>query len=101
MGEANTLQAVGFLELDRGRGEEGLRTLDAALALYAAVGDRVGRSNTLWGLGERLARAGALAEAEPLLEEAVALGQQFAPGHPVTEYRQQVLAQLRQSISNT
>ncbi len=95
LGEANVMKATGFMYLDEGKGEEGLKAVNSALALYQAVGDRVGISNTLWMLGERIANAGHLAEAEPLLAEAVELGQAFAPGHPVTEWRAGVLAQVR------
>jgi len=98
LGEANTLSSLGFLKLDHGEAEEGLKTLDAALALYQAVGDRVGMSNTLWGLGQRLAQTGQLSEAEPLMAEAVELSQVFAPGHPVTEWRAGVLAQVRAQL---
>jgi hypothetical protein len=86
LGEANTLRAICFLHLDQGDGEKGLEALNTALALYQAIGARVGTSNTLWGLGRRLAEAGELAKAEPLMAEAVDLAQVFAPGLPVTEY---------------
>jgi hypothetical protein len=74
------------------------RHSSTALALYQAIGDRVGTSNTLWGLGQRLAGAGELAAAEPLMAEAVDLAQAFAPGHPVTEYWIGVLAQVRAQL---
>jgi len=98
LGEANTLQAIGFMKLDTGDGEAGLSTLDEALALFRQVGDRVGQANTWWGLGIWLAQNGNLKEAEPLMARAVALGNQIAPGHPFTVQMENVLRQLRDML---
>ena len=100
LGEANTLKALGFSKWDQGEREDGHEALEAALGLYQAVGSRVGISNTLWGVGQRLAKAGELAQAAPLLAEAVELSQVFAPGHPVTEWRAGVLAQVRAQLDD-
>jgi tetratricopeptide (TPR) repeat protein len=98
LGEANVLQAQGFLQLDAGRDEAGLQALNSALGFYRQIGERVGQANIYWGLGLRLAQNGALTEAEPLLAEAVRLGNQIAPGNPVIAGWEQVLAQVRAGL---
>ena len=95
LGEANTLKAIGFMKLDKGDRKAGLKALDEAMALYRQVSDRVGQVNTWWGLGIRLAQNGDLKEAESLMAQAVELGNQFAPGHPVTVHMESTLNQVR------
>lgn len=101
LGEANVLAGMGFLKLDQGDGEEGVHLLQAALDLHTQVGSRVGQSNICWQLGMRFAQAGRLAEAEPLMDQAVTLSNQFAPGHPVTVYRESVLAQVQAQLNSS
>ncbi|MCC6605001.1 MAG: tetratricopeptide repeat protein [Anaerolineae bacterium] len=98
LGEANTLKAIGFQQLDQGDGEAGLQSLQAALSLHEQINDRVGQANIYWGLGWRLVQNGELTAAESLLAQAVALGNQFAPGHPVTQNMENVLAQVRAQL---
>jgi tetratricopeptide (TPR) repeat protein len=98
LGEANTLQAIGFLMLDTDHAEAGVEDLQQALNLYLTVGDRVGQANIYWGRATRLLQQNALKEAEPLLAQAVTLGQQFAPDHPVIQQWAAVLDQVRQAL---
>jgi tetratricopeptide (TPR) repeat protein len=99
LGEANTLQAIGVQQLNQGEGEAGLETMQAALNLYEQIGDRSGQANIYWDLGVRLANNGALNDAEKLISRAAALGNEFAPGHPVTLHFESVLAALREQIA--
>ena len=98
LGEANTLKAIGMFQIYQNELEAGLKMLDQTLQLYAEVGDRVGQANTYWSLGLYLAQNGNLKEAESLIAQAVELGQQFAPGHPVTLHMESVLAQVRADL---
>jgi len=99
LGEANTLQAIGFMKLDTGDGEAGLNDLEAGLALYKQVGDRVGQANTYWGLGMRWAQEGRLQEAEALITQTLELVEQFIPAHPFTDQVRTVLEQVRGLLS--
>jgi tetratricopeptide (TPR) repeat protein len=99
LGEANTLKAIGIQQLDQGEGKDGLETMQAALNLYEQIGAKSGQANIYWELGTRLANNGALQEAEPLIAQAAALGNEFAPGHPVTMHFESVLAALREQIA--
>ena len=101
LGEANTLKAIGFFKLDSGQAEDGLETLDEALSLYHAVGDRVGQANIHWGLGLRVWQNGQPAAAEPLITEAVRLGNEIAPGQPQIVAWGHALAQLHTQIAET
>ncbi len=84
--------------LDTGQVQAGLDNLQQALNLYQAVGDRVGQANTYWGLGSRLLDQNAIKEAEPLLAQAVALGQEIAPDHPTIQQWATILAQVREAL---
>ena len=77
-----------------------MKNLEGALELYRQIGDRAGQANIYWGLGLRLAQNGYLTEAEPLLAQAVELGNQFAPGHPITVQMEEVLAQVRAQLAS-
>ena len=101
LGEANTLKAIGGMHLEQGKGETALKLLDEALQLYRQVGDRSGQANIYWLLGITLAQNGHLADAEPLVAQAVELGNQFAPGHPVTVSMENALAQIREMLSQS
>ncbi len=100
LGEANTLQAIGFMKLDMGDGEAGLKALNEALAFFRQVGDPVGQANTFWGWGIRLVQNGNLKEAEPMIVQAVEVGDQIAPEHPFTIRMANVLVQIRDDMLN-
>jgi len=87
------------MKLDQNEGAEGLKLMDEALELYRQVGDRVGQANIFWNLGMRLVNNNNLAEAEPLVAQAVELARQILnPDHPILEGWESVLEQVRAEL---
>jgi tetratricopeptide (TPR) repeat protein len=101
LGEANTLKAIGQFLLSsdlEDQQHEGFQSLQAALNLYRQVGDRVGQANIALTSAKWHSQKGELSKALPFAEEAYHLGQQIAPGHPVTLSIGQLVESLRSAL---
>lgn len=69
--------------LCQAQGAEARRRFDRALAIYRAIGDRVGEANVLWGLGGLEAFLGDQEAAEPWFRQSLELHR--AAGHRTME----------------
>ncbi|HPG65888.1 MAG TPA: tetratricopeptide repeat protein, partial [Candidatus Hydrogenedentes bacterium] len=71
LGQANTLQSLGDLDVREDRLEEARANYAKALPIYEQIGDRLGQANTLRALGQLALADGRLGEAKGFLEQAI------------------------------
>ncbi len=78
-----------------GKGREGLEMLQKALDIYGEIGAVSGQANILFFVGTLLVSNGELKKGIELVEQAVRLGEQIDPKHPVTRYMKEVLEKMK------
>jgi tetratricopeptide (TPR) repeat protein len=77
LGEAISLQSLGYLAMRLSDLDQARQRLEAALALFQETGERLGEANTLRSLGDLAKRLGDLDQARQRLEDALALYQEI------------------------
>ncbi|MBN1878257.1 MAG: hypothetical protein JXA33_28820, partial [Anaerolineae bacterium] len=101
LGEANVMQSLGKTYLsgeDEARYQEGAECLQIAMDLYQQIDAKAGQANIFIFWARWLAGRGQLQEALPFAEQAYALGQQIAPGHPTIAAWGRFAADLRAAL---
>jgi len=98
VGEANTLQAQGYMALEAGEETHGLDLLERAQVLYTQVGERVGPANIGITLANYAKARGDLAAAIAYLQPAADFCLEI--GHPFSAQLQAQIEAWQESMNH-